>query len=276
MQLPQFILRNKISSSLPRRKLESHKGDYGRVLIITGSSGMTGAAVLASRGALRSGSGLTYLAVPKDLVNFVDSQTPEVITLPIDKYKTVKPNVIAIGPGLGTSAKVKKILRSLLLRKISLVIDADAINIIAKKPNSLKKAKANIIITPHPGEMARLLKRKIKDIQKNREALALETAKKYNCIVVLKGNKTVIADPKGNSIINPTGNPGMASGGVGDVLTGMIASFIGQGLSLFDAAIAGVFLHGLAGDLAAEEKGQRGMVASDLVEKISNALQKVT
>lgn len=276
MQLPQFILRNKISRSLPRRKLESHKGDYGRVLIIAGSSGMTGAAVLASRGALRSGSGLTYLAVPKDLVNIIDSQTPEVITLPIDKYKTVKPNVVAIGPGLGTSAKVKKILRSLLLRKISLVIDADAINIIAKKPNSLKKAKANIIITPHPGEMARLLKRKIKDIQKNREALALETAKKYNCIVVLKGNKTVIADPKGNSIINPTGNPGMASGGVGDVLTGMIASFIGQGLSLFDAAIAGVFLHGLAGDLAAEEKGQRGMVASDLVEKISNALQKVT
>ena len=276
MQLPQFILRNKISRSLPRRKLESHKGDYGRVLIIAGSAGMTGAAVLASRGALRSGAGLTYLAVPKELVNIIDAQTPEVITIPVERYKTVKPNIIAVGPGLGTSNKVKKILRSLLSRKISLVIDADAINIIAKRPNALKKSKASIIITPHPGEMARLLRKKIKDIQKNREALALETAKKYNCVVVLKGNKTVIADPKGNSIINPTGNPGMASGGVGDVLTGMIAGFIGQGMPLFDAAVAGVFIHGLAGDLAAKEKGRLGMIASDLVEKIPYAIQKST
>lgn len=233
---------------------------------------MTGAAVLASRGALRAGAGLTYLAVPEKLVNFVDSQTPEVITVPVEKYKTVKPNVIAIGPGLGTSSKAKKILTYHISHITPLVIDADAINIFAQRPQKLK----NAVITPHPGEMARLLKKEIKDIQKNREALALETAKKYSCVVVLKGNKTVIADPKGNSIINPTGNPGMASGGIGDVLTGMIAGFIGQGMSLFDAAVAGVFLHGLAGDMAAGEKGQRGMIASDLVEKISNALQKVT
>jgi ADP-dependent NAD(P)H-hydrate dehydratase / NAD(P)H-hydrate epimerase len=275
MLLRQFILRNKIRKSLPKRKRDSNKGDFGRVLIVGGSSGMTGAAVLASRGALRSGAGLTYIAVPKELVNVVDSQTPEVITLPFEKIKSIKANVVAVGPGLGIGSQAKKIITSLITHSsllTPLVLDADALNILAKNPNLLKKAKAEVVITPHPGEMARLLKMKIKDIQKDRKAAAIKAAKKFKCIVVLKGYKTVIANRFGKTVINPTGNDGMASGGVGDVLTGIIAGLIGQGMNLFDAAVAGVYIHGAAGDLAAKDKGRRSMIASDLVEKIPYAL----
>jgi NAD(P)H-hydrate epimerase len=237
---------------------------------------MTGAAVLASRGALRSGVGLTYLAVPKELVNFVDSATPEVITLPFQKIPKFikKANAIAIGPGIGVNRKAKKLISSLAARRMSLIIDADGINNLGKNPKRLKKARAKVILTPHPGEMSRLLGKSVKDIQKNRLAITLEAAQRLGCIVVLKGHETVVADPSGKHFINRTGNPGMASAGVGDVLTGMLAGFVAQGLSPWDAAVAGVYLHGLAGDLAAKEKGQYGMIAGDLVEKIPYAISK--
>lgn len=236
---------------------------------------MTGAAVLASRGSLRAGSGLTYLAVPQNLVNFVDSMTPEVITLPFEKINSIKADAIAIGPGLGATERTRKLIVSLVPRPTSLVIDADGLNSISKDPKIIKRAKAKIIITPHPGEMSRLIKKSVAYIQKNRVSVAKAAAQELKCIVVLKGYKTVVADSSGNVFINPTGNPGMASGGVGDVLTGMIASFAAQGLAPWDAALAGVYLHGLAGDLAAKEKGEYGMIASDLVEKIPYAIQKI-
>lgn len=271
------MLKNKISKLLPKRGLASHKGDYGRVLIVAGSSGMTGAATLASRGALRSGAGLTYLAVPKNLVNIVDSMTPEVITLPFEKIKEIKADAVAIGPGLGQNPKIIKLIHSAdAPRCEALVIDADGLNAIAKYPAIIKKARAQVIITPHPGEMSRLIRKSVGYIQRNRLSVAKEAAKRYGCIVVLKGYKTVIADPSGKAFVNPTGNPGMASGGVGDVLTGMIAGFIGQGVKVWDAAILAVYLHGLAGDLAAKEKGEYGTIASDLVEKIPYAIQKIS
>lgn len=268
--------KNKFSKLLLRRRAASHKGDYGRVLIVAGSSGMTGAAVLASRGSLRSGAGLTYLAVPKTLVNFVDSQTPEVITLPFEKIKVVKADAVAIGPGLGATLSTRKLISSLLPHPTPLVIDADALNVIAKDLVMLKKAQAQVIITPHPGEMSRLIRKSIGYVQKNRSSVAKEAAKRFGCIVVLKGHKTVIAGPSGKVFVNPTGNPGMASGGVGDVLTGMIAGFIGQGVKAWDAAVLAVYLHGLAGDLAAKEKGENGIIALDLVEKIPYAIRQIS
>jgi NAD(P)H-hydrate epimerase len=259
----------------PKRRPATHKGDYGRALIVAGSPGMIGAAVLASRGALRIGAGLTYLAVPKELVNFVNCMTPEVITLPFEKINNIKPDAIAIGPGLGQGSGVKKLLRSVFGVLCSVVIDADGLNVLAKNSKLLKNKKARIVLTPHPGEMSRLINKSVEYIQKNRVAVAKEAAKRFNCLVVLKGNKTVIAKPSGETFVNRTGNPGMATGGVGDVLTGMIAGLLAQGFSPWNAAVAGVYLHGLAGDLAAKEKGEYGMIASDLVEKIPYALQKI-
>lgn len=273
-----MMVRGKISSLLPRRRPDTNKGDYGRVLIIAGSPGMTGAAVLASRGAMRSGAGYAILAVPKELVSIVDSMTPEVVTISFQKiprFKT-KADAIAIGPGIGVNRKAKKLISTLAARPTTLVIDADGINNLAQNPKRLKKAKAKVILTPHPGEMSRLIKKSIKDIQKNRQAIALETAERLNCIIVLKGHRTVVADPSGKSFVNPSGNPGMASAGVGDVLTGMIGGLAAQGLSPWDAAVAGVYLHGYAGDLAAREKGEYGMIASDLVDQIPYAISKNT
>lgn len=265
-----------VKKEFPKRRPGTHKGDYGRVLIVAGSRGMTGAAVLASRGALRSGAGLVYLAVPKELVNFVDMMTAEVIALPFEEIKNIKPDAVAIGPGLGKNLNlIDNLLHSLVIRRLSLVIDADAINAIAKKPQVLRGAAAGMILTPHPGEMARLLGKTIEDIQKNREMIASAAAKSFGSIVVLKGHRTVVADKSGKIYVDRTGNPGMATAGVGDVLTGMIAGFAAQGFSPWDAAVAGVYLHGLAGDLAAKEKGEYGMIASDLVEKIPYAIRKV-
>ncbi len=274
MQWQQYILRNKISRLFPRRKPDSHKGNYGKALLVAGSPGMIGAAILASRGALRSGAGLTFLALPKELANFVNPVTPEVITIPFEQIDDVKADAIGFGPGLGNNRQTKEMLSHLLSKKIDLIIDADGLNALNIKPEVLKKARAKVVITPHPGEMSRLLKRPIEAIQKNRPSVAKEAAKKFNCIVVLKGHKTVIANPAGNEYVNLTGNPGMASGGVGDVLTGLITGLAAQGIPLWDAAVAGVYLHGLAGDLAAKEKGEYGMTAGDLIDKIPYAIQK--
>ena len=239
---------------------------------------MTGAAVLASRGCIRSGAGLTYLAVPKELVNIVDAITPEVITLPFDKINSITPDAIAIGPGLGTTKQAEKILKKVLSSYKSplstVVIDADGLNILAKDLDILKKLAGKVIITPHPGEMSRLTGKSINYIQKNRQKVAREFARKHRCIVVLKGNKTVVTNSLGKVYVNKSGNPGMASGGVGDVLVGMIAAFLAQGISTFEAVKFGVYIHGLAGDLAAKEKGEDGMIASDLVEKIPYAIQR--
>lgn len=266
----------KINRVLPKRKRDSHKGSYGRVLIAAGSPGLTGAGVLASRAALRSGSGLVHLAVPRDLVSFVDSMTPEVMALQFADIPKHEFDAVAVGPGIGTSSVAKQVVKTLSAAYRLLVVDADAINIIAKQPNLLKRSKARLILTPHPGELSRLINKSIKYIQQNRTKVAKQAAREFNCILVLKGHHTVVASQKGEVYVNRNGNPGMATAGAGDVLTGMITSFLGQKITAFDAAVLSVYLHGLAGDLAAKDKGEYGLIASDIIERIPNAIQKIS
>lgn len=239
---------------------------------------MLGAGILAARGALRAGAGLVYLAVPKELKNCANLATPEVIIKSHEEIKSVNPDVIAIGPGLGQSPKISQLIHSLVKRPACpLVIDADGLNNLKKSNFSdLGHSDFGFVLTPHPGEMSRLTGLSIASIQKDRVKGAKTYAKKWNAVVVLKGHKTVVAAPTGKTYINTTGNPGMASGGVGDVLTGVIAAFIAQGFSLFDAAKAGVFVHGLAGDMAKKEKGEYGLIASDIVCHLPRAILKVT
>lgn len=258
---------SKSKLKLPKRKADAHKGDFGKVLIIAGSSGMLGAGILASRAALRSGGGLVYWAVPKELKNTANLATPEVIVISHDEIKSIKPDVVAVGPGLGRSRAIDNILHSLVIGNWILVIDADALSIGIVEA----EAKAKVIITPHPGEMSRLTGLPVKEIQKDRAGVAKEYAQKWKVRVVLKGYKTIVAYPDGKIYINKTGNPGMATAGAGDVLSGVIASFKAQKLCLCDA----VYVHGLAGDLAAKEKGEYGLIASDIIEQIPNAIQKI-
>ncbi|MFA4905442.1 MAG: NAD(P)H-hydrate dehydratase [Candidatus Margulisiibacteriota bacterium] len=260
---------------LPKRKPNTHKGDYGKVFILAGSEGMLGAAILCSRGALRVGAGLVYLEVPEKSKEAVNLATPEVVMATRDT--ALKCSALAVGPGLGwRRTAARDLLFKLNDDRITcpVVLDADGLMAFVNDIGSLQKLNLNLILTPHPGEMGRLLNRRSEEIQKNREKVAGEAAKLFNCVVVLKGNRTLIADNTGKIATNETGNPGMATAGMGDVLTGMIAGLAGQGWSPFEAAVTGVHLHGLAGDLAAKEKGEYGMIASDLVEMIPAAILK--
>lgn len=251
-----------------KRKPNTNKGDYGKVLVIAGSAGMLGAGVLATRAALRSGAGLVYWAVPKELKNLANLATPEVIVVSHDEIKNIKPDVAAIGPGVGKAAQ-KLLLTTYHLQLTTLIIDADALEV-WERMDAKKKAKAKVIITPHPGELSRLTGLSIKTIQNDRLGVAKEYARRWNVRLVLKGHKTVVAYPDGRTYINNTGNPGMATAGAGDVLTGMIAAFKAQALCVCEAVKA----HGLAGDLAKKEKGELGLIASDIIDRIPYAIQK--
>ena len=270
-----------MKTNLPQRKKNTHKGDYGKVFILAGSEGMLGAAILCSRGALRVGAGLVYLGVSDKLRDLTNLATPEVIIAGGDRahdFKDfIKTEAIAIGPGLGKRRGLAKdLLFELHKRKFSgpIVLDADGLNAFAGDLAGLKKLDLNLILTPHPGELARLLNRRIEDVQKDRERAALKTAKLLESIVILKGYRTVIAHPGGKIKVNRTGNPGMASAGVGDVLSGMIAGLAAQGLSSWEAALTGVYLHGLAGDLAAKKLGEYSLIASDIVDHIPEAIKR--
>jgi len=295
-----LITKEEISSYLKPRKPDTHKGTYGHLLVIAGSVGMTGAATLTSQaaslcfGALRSGVGLVTLGIPESLNEIMEVKLTEGMTLPLPetKKKTLslkaekkiiefskKADVLALGPGLSTNKETQQLIRN-LIKKISspMVIDADALNALAGHLSILQPATRHpqpAIITPHPGEMARLIGKKVREVQENRIKIASDFARKYKVIVVLKGARTVISDPEGNIYINPTGNPGMASAGVGDILTGMIGSFLAQRREPLKAAKTGVYLHGLAGDLAAQEKGEESLIASDLLEKLPQAFKQM-
>jgi len=272
------------------RREDSHKGDYGRVFIIAGSRGMTGAAFLSSQGALSAGSGLVINGIPESLNLIMEIKLTEAMTLPLQETKngslslkakdsildfTKKCNVVAIGPGLGTDSETGSLVAELLEKiEVPVVLDADGINALGSDLEPVKKRKYKTVITPHPGEMARLTGKSIEEVQSNRTDTAKEVAEETGAIVCLKGHKTVVAGPEGSIYINETGNSGMATGGTGDVLTGMIASFIGQGVVDLSATITAVYLHGLAGDVAAEKKGQFSMIASDLLECMPEAFNK--
>src|SRR3972149_939675 len=259
----------------------THKGSFGHVFVLAGSVGKTGAAAMTSMGAMRAGAGLFTLGISKSLNQVMARKLTEVMTLPLSEsasgvcgyeafdeiMKFIRDKeVVVLGPGLATSEPVKKLVSRLVREsRIPLVIDADGINCLAEDVKVLGKAKAPIVITPHPGEMARLVDMTAKYVQTDRIGVASRFAKENKVIVVLKGARTVIAEPSGRIFINPTGNPGMATAGTGDVLAGMIGGFIAQGYTPLDASNMAVYVHGMAGDEVAKKKGQVGMVAGDML-----------
>lgn len=269
-------------SVLQPRTPDSNKGDCGRVFIITGSNGMTGSGCLASAAALRSGAGLVYTGVPASLAPIYSSKLTEPIVIPLEDQGTGiltascsgsilerldRMDAVAVGPGLTVTGDIRKIVELVIENcKAPLVLDADALNAISPDPSVLKRLKAGAVVTPHPGEMARLMGIGIREVQADRIGNALRFASDYGVTVVLKGSRTVVAYPDGKALINMTGNAGMATAGTGDVLTGIIAGIAAQGAGAGSAAAAGVYLHGLAGDAAADYKGMRGIVAGDLVD----------
>jgi hydroxyethylthiazole kinase-like uncharacterized protein yjeF len=284
----------RLPTRLLRRKADSYKGDFGHVFILAGSTRFSGAAVLCAESAMRSGAGLVTLGAPKSINNAIIKIKPkEVMTLPLAQtkeqtlslgaYKKIRyfakgADVLAIGPGLGKDNSTYKLARRVIsnIHK-PMVIDADGLNALAGQTDILKtnrKSRPDTILTPHPGEMSRLCGLSMEKVQKNRKNIAKKFAKDYNVTVVLKGYRTEVCDSHGNAYTNSTGNPGMSTAGSGDVLTGMIAAFLGQGLDAFNAAKYAVYLHGLAGDLAAKEKTQISLIASDIINKIPAAIKK--
>jgi NAD(P)H-hydrate epimerase len=273
------------------RAPDSHKGDYGRVTIVAGSRGKTGAAHLAAVGALRSGAGLVTVATPACCLPIVAAMAPEYMTAglaeetggfvaaaAVDAVLEMQHDVVACGPGLGRDAGVASFVRALVDRAtVPLVLDADALTVLADDPAVLTgREDREIIITPHPGEMARLIGSSIEEVQGNRIEVAGNFAATHRVYVVLKGHRTIIATPEGRLFINPTGSAGLATGGTGDVLTGVIAAWLGQLLDAEAACRLAVFVHGGAGDLAEASVGQVAMTASDVVARLGEALNRLT
>jgi len=246
---------------LPARKRDSHKGDFGHLLIIAGSEGYTGAPVLCAHAAARSGVGLVTLAVPRNIYPIVAANCPpEVMPCPLDSLPQGTFDAVSIGPGMGRSSETQIFVREFLTRTKALVVDADALYASLIRPG--------MVLTPHPGEMGRLLGKSAKEVQADRWEIARQFAREKDVTLVLKGAGTVVTDKSGRLWINSTGNPGMAKGGMGDALTGIIGALLAQGLTPLEAAKAGVFLHGQAGDLAAERRGEASMLTTDLIEAL--------
>jgi NAD(P)H-hydrate epimerase len=286
-----LITENFVRHSLPLRPPDAHKGTFGKALIIGGSVGMSGAIALAANACMRCGAGLTYAGCPESLADLVDMKATEPVVLPLPEVRAkrvlarrglgeiikhfARVDAVAIGPGLSTHHETQELVRRLVARRIKpTVLDADGLNAFAEPPEALaEKADAPLILTPHAGEMARLLGSSVESVASDRESAARQAAERFGCIVVMKGAPTFVAEPGGQVYLNPTGNSGMASGGVGDVLTGIIVSFLAQGCEPLTAALMGVYIHGLAGDFAATQIGDRSLVASDLVDALPETLQ---
>jgi hydroxyethylthiazole kinase-like uncharacterized protein yjeF len=319
----ELLEKNAVSALIHERHRYSHKGDYGHVLVVAGSRGKTGASLMAAKACLRTGAGLVTIGIPESLADIFQSRVTEEMTLilpdrgdgtlsekasnKILDFLNKTADLLAIGPGIGVSNETNKLMRTLIKNSLApMVIDADGINSIEGKVEIFSKTKAPIILTPHPGEMARLLIQKLEvrsqksappplpprggrarvglkapiselviNIEKDRINIATSFAKKTGTYLVLKGVPTIIAIPDGKAFINSTGNPGMATGGTGDVLTGMISGFLSQTMNPLNACIFGVFMHGLAGDIAASEKGQHTMIATDIIDRISAAFYSI-
>lgn len=282
-----------VRAHLPPRPRDAHKGSFGRVLVVAGSRQYVGAARLACAGALRVGAGLVTLAVPPELQPLMGGMMPEVTYLPLPPEepglahpaaaeailgRLAEYNALVVGPGLGQEAKAAGLVRHLLFSLAAagspaLVLDADALNILAETPGWPAQLKAKGVLTPHPGEMARLRGLTIPQVQAQRLELAGEAAREWGQVVALKGAYTVVAAPDGESHLCGYANPGLASGGTGDVLSGAIAGLLAQGLGPQAAAVCGVYLHARAGELAREELGDAGMLASDVAERLPRAIK---
>jgi hydroxyethylthiazole kinase-like uncharacterized protein yjeF len=299
----EIVEQQEASFLVPERPKYSHKGDYGHVLVIAGSRGKTGAALLTAKACLRSGAGMVTIGVPETLVNIFQGKVIEEMILPLPDsgegilaeaasegildFLSRKADVLAIGPGISTGPGITELVMTLLVSAAApMLLDADALNAIAGHGEALSQVKAPVILTPHTGEMARLLgtghatgrggegvdlRELRRSIERERVATAVSFSKKSGACLVLKGTPTVVAEPEGRAFINTTGNPGMATAGSGDVLTGVIAALLAQGMNAADASILGVYLHGLSGDIAASAKGLHSLIASDIIEKIPEA-----
>ena len=283
-----IIDKSLVNSGIVKRTQESNKGTYGSLLTICGSYSMAGASILAGKGALRCGIGLLKMAVPKSVYPIVASAIYESVFYPVsenesgthNKYETPfllekskESNAVLIGCGMQNNRDTYFIVNSFLEKcTVPIVLDADALNAICSNLDALKLAKVPVIITPHPKEMARLLKISVADVQSNREQVAVNFAREYNVYVVLKGHNTVIASPNGDVFVNTTGNAGMATGGSGDVLAGMISSLLAQNPKKpLECVCAGVYLHGMAGDIAKVKFGEISMLPTDLINCIPKA-----
>lgn len=279
--------RERMRKLIPVRAEDANKGDCGRVFIVAGSKGMTGAATLCGYAALRCGSGLVTVGTAASEQSILACKLTEAMTLAlpcnngvisydaIDLIRTYaeRSDVVAIGPGLGRNEEIKEILSELIKTyEKTLIVDADGINALSENIDILKEKRCEIILTPHPGEMSRLTGLSVEEIQTNREKIAEEFATGYGVCVVLKGKDTVIADKDGRISVNPTGNSGMATGGTGDVLCGVVAAFAAQGLSPYDAAVLGAYVHGLAGDVALDKRGVHGLIASDVADALPKSI----
>jgi len=277
---------------LKPRPVDGHKGTFGRVCVIAGSIGMTGAAALVGRAALRAGAGLVRVATAKSALPIVASIEPSYTTLPLAEdaagrisakaldaiLTAVEENdVLAIGPGIGQSAGLRSIVETLVQQEgLRLVIDGDGLNNLSKLAGWPKKRKADLVLTPHPGEMKRLWSGLFReDMPEDRQQTAARVAKSTGAVVALKGAGTVVTDGR-RLYVNTTGNPGMATAGAGDVLTGVTTALMGQGLSSFDAMVLGVYVHGLAGDIAADRLGQISVMATDIIDALPDAFRKTT
>jgi hydroxyethylthiazole kinase-like uncharacterized protein yjeF len=280
-----------IQVRLPKRRLDAHKTNCGTVVVFAGSVGMTGAATLTAISSLQVGVGLTKLGIPASLNQILEQKLTEVMTVPLaetnEQSISLKAkdqiaelldwaDVLAVGPGLSTNPETVDFVRWLLTTvNKPMVLDADGLNALAGSPEIIQNYPGDLIITPHPGELARLISSSISDILKDRMNVIRKLAQQWGKVIVLKGGPTIIAAPNGDLFINSTGNPGMATGGSGDVLTGMIAGLLAQKLLALDAALVGVYLHGLAGDLAAEDLSEMGMIAGDICYYLPAAIKQV-
>jgi NAD(P)H-hydrate epimerase len=281
-----------VAQWLPPRNPEGHKGTFGRVFLLAGSLGMTGAAAMAAEGVLRSGAGMVFLGAAASLCTAIASQLREVVIKPLPEIRkklaialrslgeirqyAKDADVAAVGPGLGQHFETVELMQRFVasLEK-PLVIDADGLNAIAKKPEVLKERKSPTVLTPHTGELSRLLRISAEEIQSDRVGAAKRGAVELNSILLLKGAPTIIAVPAGEVWIAPTGNPGMATAGSGDVLTGLLAGLLAQGMEPFKATCAAAFLHGWAGDIARDKLGERSMIAGDILSALPEAFRQL-
>jgi ADP-dependent NAD(P)H-hydrate dehydratase / NAD(P)H-hydrate epimerase len=274
-----------VAALLPRRALDSHKRNSGSVALLGGSAGMSGAIILAARAAMRAGAGYATVGVTQGVDAVVSVAVPEILSRivsdsdvlgpdALDAFKDVieRTDVLAIGPGLGASQPQAGLVEAVLRRiDVPVVVDADGLNVLAGDSGALARRTAPVVVTPHPGELSRLLGVSTAAVQKDRVGSARSAAERFGSIVVLKGFRSLIAEPSGRLVVNPTGGPELATAGTGDVLTGVVAALIGGGLDPFEAAWAAAYLHGLAGSIAAQSKGPTGVVASDVADALPRA-----
>jgi len=288
----EMVEKDRIHPYFERRKKATHKGTYGHLLMLSGSMGKTGAAAMAGKAALKMGAGLVTAGVPKSCLPIVARSMMELMTEPLPETDKgtlsvealpeilrllEEKDALMLGPGISTHEATKKLVLSLLPElRIPVVLDADALNILASKPYVLKSLSKPAVVTPHPGEFARLLKLSTKEVLDRRLELVPRFAKKFGIYVVLKGYRTLISTPAGKTFINPTGNPGMATAGSGDVLSGMIASMIIQEKNILDAILAAVYVHGLSGDIGAARLGEKPLTAGNMITYLPAAIKALS